>query len=140
VQPIEAEWLLAAGILLIGLEVLVYSFFLFWIGIGFLIVAALSLAIVFTNGLTQIAIALSVGLLLAFLLRKKMMTLINKNEDRTEEKNHKSGIGVIQNGSIKMDGTFWQTDSDLSSYKDGDKVEVVDIISNRAIIKELGKS
>jgi membrane protein implicated in regulation of membrane protease activity len=60
------------------------------------------------------------------------MSMVNKTEDDSEEKIHKGGIGTIDNGMIKLDGTFWQTDDDLSGYKDGDKVEVVDIINNKA--------
>jgi membrane protein implicated in regulation of membrane protease activity len=36
---------------------------------------------------------------------------------------------------IKMGGTFWQSDDDLSIYKDGDKVEVLDIKNNKAVLK-----
>jgi len=139
-QVIEAEWLLAIGILLIGAEVLLYSFFLFWLGLGFIIVSALSLVVVFSNGFSQVAIALTLGLALALLLRKKSMELINKNEDRTETKNHKSGIGTFIDGSIKMDGTFWQTDDDVSSLENGDKVQVEDIVSNKVVLKKKSES
>ena len=41
----------------------------------------------------------------------------------------------VDNGMIKMNGTFWQSDEDLSKYKDGYKVEVLDIVNNKAVLK-----
>ena len=131
-EAIDWAYLLAIGIVLIGIEALIFSFVLLWIGIGFLVVAVLSYFLLFESGYAQIAVAVSIGLVLVLLLRKWSMTLINKSEDDTEEKIHKSGVGVIDGGMIKMDGTFWQSDDDLSAYKDGDRVEVVDIINNKA--------
>lgn len=130
-EAIEWGYLLALGIVLIGLEALLFSFVLLWIGIGFIAVAILSYFILFDSGYVQIAVAVSIGLLLVLALRKWSMNLINKTADDTEEKIHKSGIGVIEGGMIKMNGTYWQSDDDLSLFKDGDRVEVVDIVNNK---------
>ena len=51
------EYLLALGIILIGLEALTFTFLLFFLGIGFVIVSAISYFLVFDNGLWQIALA-----------------------------------------------------------------------------------
>ena len=134
-DAIDWAYLLALGIVLIGLEALIFSFVLLWIGIGFIVVALLTYIGLFESGYVQIAVAVSIGLVLVLALRKWSMTLINKSEDDTEEKIHKSGVGVIEGGMIKMDGTYWQSDDDLSVYKDGDRVEVLDIVKNRAVIK-----
>ncbi len=131
-EVIDWSYLLAVGIVMIGLEALVVSFFLFWLGVGFVIVAGLSYFGLFESGTAQIATAVSIGLVLVFVLRKWSMNMVNKTEDDSEEKIHKGGMGTIDKGMIKLDGTFWQTDDDLSGYKDGDKVEVVDIINNKA--------
>lgn len=131
-EVIDWAYLLAFGIILIGLEALIFSFFLIWIGIGFVIVAAMTYFGFFESGTAQIAVAVSIGLVLLLALRKWSMNLINKTQDSTEEKIHKSGVGVIDGGMIKMDGTYWQSDDDLSQYKDGDKVEVLDIVNNKA--------
>jgi membrane protein implicated in regulation of membrane protease activity len=131
-EVIDWSYLLAIGIVMIGLEAMIFSFFLVWLGVGFVIVAGLSYFGLFDSGTAQIATAVSIGLVLVFVLRKWSMSMVNKTEDDSEEKIHKGGIGTIDNGMIKLDGTFWQTDDDLSGYKDGDKVEVVDIINNKA--------
>ena len=131
-EVIDWAYLLAFGIVLIGLEALVFSFFLIWIGIGFVAVAAMTYFGFFESGTAQIAVAVSIGLVLLLLLRKWSMNFINKTQDNTEEKIHKNGVGVIDGGMIKMDGTYWQSDDDLSQYKDGDRVEVLDIVNNKA--------
>lgn len=131
-EEIYWAYLLAAGIIMIGLEALMFSFFLVWLGIGFIIVAGMSYFGMFESGTAQIATAVSIGLVLVFALRKWSMNMINKSEDETEEKPHKGGVGIIDNGMIKLHGTFWQCDDDLSGYKDGERVEVVDIVNNRA--------
>jgi len=133
-EAIEWGYLLALGIVLIGLEALIFSFVLLWIGIGFIVVSVLSYAGLFDSGYVQIAVAVSIGLVLVLVLRKWSMNLINKTADDSEEKIHKSGTGVIEGGMIKMDGTYWQSDDDLSGFSDGDRVEVVDIMNNKAKI------
>lgn len=131
-EVIDWSYLLAIGIVMIGLEALVFSFFLVWLGVGFVIVAGLSYFGMFDSGTAQIATSVSIGLVLVLALRKWSMNMISKSQDDTEEKPHKSGVGVVDKGMIKMDGTFWQCDDDLSAYKDGDKVDVVDVVNNRA--------
>lgn len=131
-EVIDWAYLLALGVFLIGLEALVFSFFLIWIGIGFVVVALLTYMGLFESGYAQIAVAVSIGLILLLTLRKWSMRLIVKSEDSSEEKIHKSGLGIIEGGMVKMDGTYWQSDDDLSRYKDGDRVEVVDIVNNKA--------
>ena len=131
-EVIDWAYLLAFGIVLIGLEALIFSFVLLWIGIGFIIVSLLTYMGLFESGYVQIAVAVSIGLVLVLALRKWSMAMINKSEDNSEEQIHKSGVGVIDGGMIKMDGTYWQSDDDLSQYKDGDRVEVLDIVNNKA--------
>jgi len=133
-EAIEWGYLFAFGIVLIGIEALIFSFVLLWLGIGFMLVAILSYFSLFDSGYVQIAVAVSLGLLLVMVLRKWSMNLINKTADDTEEKIHKTGVGVVSGGMIKMNGTFWQSDDDLSGYKDGDRVEVIDIVNNKAKI------
>jgi len=131
-EVIDWSYLLAIGIVMIGLEALIFSFFLVWLGVGFVLVAGLSYFGLFESGTAQIATAVSIGLVLVFVLRRWSMNMVNKTEDESEEKIHKGGTGTVDKGMIKLDGTFWQTDDDLSGYKDGDKVEVADIINNKA--------
>jgi len=133
---IEPEYLLAAGIFLIGIEIVLYSFFIIWIGIGLIVAGFLSYAVSFDSGYTQLAIAFTIGFALLIMLRKRAVSFIIKSEDRREEHIHRGGIGIVDNGMIKMDGTYWQTDDDLSRYENGDRVKVVDIHKNRAVLED----
>lgn len=135
-EAINWSYLLGFGIILIGIEAFLFSFFLLWIGLGFIIVALLSYGGFFHSALAQIAVALLLGLILVLLLRKWSSELLNRTQDSSEESIHTGGIGEVYGKSIKMDGTFWRTDADLSSYKDGDKIEVIDIVDNKAVLKD----
>ena len=134
-EALSYEWLLAVGIVLIGLEALVFSFFIFPIGIGFLIVALLELWVLdFDTLFSQTATVLAIGLVITLLFRKKFIQILGKNSSSKEEQVHVGGIGVIDGKQIKFEGTYWSSDDDLSAYSDGDKVEV-SIVKNKAVIK-----
>jgi len=133
-EVIDWFYLLAVGILLVGIEALFFSFFLVWIGIGFLVVSALTYIGLYDNGVAQIASACVIGLVLVFALRKWSMNMLNRTQDNSEEKVHKRGIGIIDNGMIKMDGTYWRSDDDLSGFQNGDKVEIIDVVNNKVTL------
>lgn len=135
-EAISIAYLLAIGIFLIGLEVLTFSFIFFFIGLGFIIVAGISSIFIFSNGTVQIAIAFVLALFLALILRKTLLEKISKESTQKEEKIHKSGIGIVENGAIKFEGTYWETFSNLSKYKDGDRVNIIDILDNRVILED----
>lgn len=134
-ESLSFEWLLAIGIVLVGLEALVFSFFLFPIGLGFLIVAFLELWVLDFNTLfSQVATVLILGLIITLIFRKKFIEVLGKSSSNKEEQVHTSGIGTIDGEQVKFEGTYWNTDDDLSTYNDGDKVNI-DIVKNKAVIK-----
>ena len=135
-EPIAYYYLLGFGFLLLGVEVLLFSFYLLWIGLGFILVSFLSLIIEFNNGLTQISIALLLGLILLYFLKKPMQSLM-KPQDKPESVVHKSGVGIVTDGSIQMNGTFWQTDDDISAFKNGEKVNVIIKANKAQIVKKV---
>ncbi|MCD6433737.1 MAG: NfeD family protein [Sulfurimonas sp.] len=135
IETISASYLLAIGILLIGLEAITFSFILFFIGLGFVVVAIVSYFYGFENGIVQIAIAFVIALISAFSLRGYLLQKLSKPSDKNEERSHISGVGYVQNGAVKFDGTYWESLDDLSGYKDGDKVEIVDVVNNMVVLK-----
>ena len=133
-EALSFEWLVAIGILLIGLEALLFSFFLFPIGLGFLAVAFLELWVIDYDSLfSQVATGLVLGLIITFVFRKTFIKLLGKSSSDKEDQIHTSGIGTIDGKQIKFEGTYWNTDDDLSPYKDGDRVNI-EIVKNRAVI------
>ncbi len=135
-ETIAASWLLAFGILLIGLEALTFSFVLFFIGIGFVFVSFISYIYTFDNAAIQIALAFVLALLFALILRKTLISKLLKSSKKQEERAHTKGIGEIQDGAIKFDGTFWNTLDDLSRYKNGDKVKIIDVKNNMVVLEK----
>lgn len=133
-EAIAFAYLLAIGIVFIGIEALLFSFIFFWLGLGFIAVALLSLMVTFDNGYVQIALALLFALILLLLLRKQTMAYVKRSANAKESTVHQGGMATIEAGRIKLHGTYWLCDDDLSNYNDGDKVEVL-IRDNRAQIK-----
>jgi len=135
-EAISPSYLLAIGILLIGLEAVTFSFILFFIGVGFVVVSGVSYLYAFESGLVQIAIAFVLALAFIFLLRDYMLNRLSKPSEKVEERTHISGVGYVQDGAVKFDGTYWETDANLSKYSDGDKVNVENVVNNKVVIKE----
>jgi len=129
-EAISASYLLAIGILLIGLEAITFSFVLLFFGLGFVIVSAITTMYNFDSAIVQVAVAFVIALLLAFFLRGKFLEKISKPSNKEEERTHVSGRGVVEDGMVKFDGTYWRSIDDLSSYSDGDKVDIVDVVNN----------
>ncbi len=135
-EVISPAYLLAIGILLIGLEAVTFSFILFFIGVGFVLVGGISYLYAFESGLVQIAIAFVIALALIFSLRNYMLNRLSKPSEEVEERTHVSGVGYVQDGAVKFDGTYWETDANLSKYSDGDKVNVENVVNNKVVLKE----
>jgi len=135
IELLSFQWLLAIGIVLIGLETFVVSFFLFPLGVGFVVVSILQWYLApFDNFYAQIATVFAIALVLVLALRKKFIEFLGKSSKNTEEHIHKGGIGIVDGTQIKFEGTYWNTDDELSTFKDGDKVEI-EIVQNKAVIK-----
>lgn len=136
IETISGAYLIALGILLIGLEAITFSFILFFFGVGFVVVGGVSYLYTFENGLVQVAVAFVIALILAFLFRSQLLQKLSKPSEDVESRTHISGVGYVEGGAIKFDGTYWKTLSDLSTYNDGEKVDVIDVVDNMVVIKE----
>ena len=136
IDVISPSYLLAIGILLIGLEALIFSFVVFFIGLGFVVVSAISVFYAFDNGIIQIALVSVIALVSALSLRGYILEKLSKQSDKEEERAHISGVGFFEDGAIKFDGTYWKTLDDTSSYKNGDKVDIADVVDNMVVIKK----
>ena len=135
-EVISTSYLIAIGILLIGLEALIFSFVLFFLGLGFILVGLISEVYVFDNGIVQIAIAFVIALVSAYLFRQKLLDKISKTSEEKEQRTHVSGIGVVEDGMVKFDGTYWKTLDDISSFKDGEQIDIIDVVDNMVVIKK----
>ncbi len=133
-EVIAAYWLFAFGILFIGLEALTFTFVLFFLGIGFILVSIISFFYIFNSGIIQIALAFILALVFAIILRKTLLKKLSKPKLDAEKRAHVSGIGIIEDGAVKFDGTFWKTLNDISKYKNGDTVTIIDVKDNMVVL------
>jgi len=135
IEVISVSYLIAFGILLIGLEALIFSFVLFFLGLGFIVVGLVSNFYLFDNGTLQVAVAFVLALILAYTFRNTLLEKMSKESSESEERAHVSGVGIVIEGRIKFHGTYWQTLNDLSKYEEGDKVSVIDVVDNMVVLK-----
>ena len=136
-EAMEYYYLLAVGILLIGVEALTFTFMLFFLGIGFIVVALLSYFGVYENAWAQIASAFLIALISAFVLRKPLLERLSKPSKQQESKTHTHGIGIIEDGMVKFDGSYWQSANDLSQFRNGQRVKVIKTQENKVYIEAL---
>ncbi|SFV51063.1 nodulation efficiency protein D (NfeD) [hydrothermal vent metagenome] len=135
-EVISTPYLIAIGIFLIGIEVLTYSFVLFFLGIGFVVTGAISKIYDFDNGIVQIATAFVIALVFAYFFRGKFIEMLSKTSDKKEQRAHVSGTGIVEDGMIKFNGTYWKTLDDISAYSNDEQVEIVDVIDNMVVLKK----
>ncbi len=135
-ETIAAYWLFAFGILFIGLEALTFTFVLFFLGIGFIVVSIISFFYIFDSGIIQIALSFILALVFAIILRKTLLKKLSKPNLDTEKRTHVSGVGIIEDGAVKFDGTFWKTLDDISGYENGDKVKIKDVVNNMVVLEK----
>ena len=129
--------LLAAGIVLIALESILFSFILLWIGVAFIIVSGITYAYIDIDLKWQISIISIVSLILLFALRSKFLKIFLKAKGKEHEDNFlsESGYGVIKNQKVYYKATYWDINpADENSYEDEQKVFVQKTEKNIAYI------
>ena len=151
----SALMLLGLGLGFIVAEIFFGSFFLFFIGLGLCITAGFEAFVGFGGGSVESVYAWQAVSICAFafltliLLRKPIKSWF-KGSQVYEDSLQSSGVGEIQQGMVYFKGTLWAYEkaptldsnglesSTLESntpLKEGDRVQVLEIRDNKAIIK-----
>ena len=131
--------LLSIGVGLLILEILFASFFLMFVGIGFIITAILGIFIDFESlalpaiVLQSISVGITTLLSLVF-LRKPLKRIFSHSQTLKENFLDSSGEGVIQEGMVYFKGTLWKFEGERI-YNDGDKVRIKGVKNNRLILE-----
>ncbi len=73
---------------------------------------------------------------MAYFFRDYFLDKFLNPPQKPEERSYISGFGYIEDGMIKFEGTYWKTFDDISNYKDGDKVEIIDVVENMVVLKK----
>jgi len=131
--------LIAIGIVLGALEVFIYSFVLIWFALGFILVGIISLFYDFTNLYWQLATVALFSLLFLIFFRKSLLEKFLKPQSEISDNFfNKKGYGVIKNQKLFYKATYWEIEEsiNLEEFSEGEKVKVLEIVNNKAIIKK----
>ena len=132
--------LIGAGIILIAIEALIYSFIFIWFGISLIIIGIVSFYYMFDNGIWQLASASLIAIMLLLTLRTTLMSKFLKSKDNAPKEDflNAAGKGMIQNGKVYYKATYWDIDSDLNeTFQEDEQIEVVSASKGVAKIKKL---
>lgn len=135
------SWILiAAGLILIGIEILFGLFVLFWFGLGLVFVGLVGLFVDFEHGEYQLIFAFAIGMVLLFALRKKIIAPHNAEADQLDTYQ----TGEIGQLSLHNDqwvvfyhGTHWVVANPQADFKANQRVRVDEIKSNQAWVSSL---
>lgn len=137
-QPFSAPILLTIGIVLMGLEMMLGSFYILWFGIGFFVVGAIEYFLPFPSAMYQIATALSISLVLLFTLKRKVSYLLSNSEKEIKSDFlNEEGEGIIKEGMVFYKGTMWEYEPKSLHVKEGLHVKVLSTKGNKANIELL---
>ena len=124
--------MIAIGALLCAAELMLFSFYLLFCGVAFIIVGVVNFGFNFEwpyqiLGVSALAIILLV--LLKAPLKSKFMS---RKESFNEEFLDEPGVGEIRENMVYFKGTLWKYDGGL---KNGEKVQVLGTKGDKVILK-----
>lgn len=135
-QPFSAPILLTIGIVLMGIEMMLGSFYILWFGIGFFVVGAIEYFLPFPSAMYQISTALIISLVLLFALKKKVNFWLRHSEKEIKDDFlNEEGEGVIKEGMVFYKGTMWEYEPKDLKVQNGLHVKVLSTKGNRAVIE-----
>ena len=136
---IPALYLSAIGITLIGIEMLTFSFVLFWFGIAFLLVSGLTLFNVFPDALWQFASIGVISILMLLFLRTKALELFLKSKKENNDNFlNEAGVGTIKYDKVDYKATYWEIAyKGKETFVEGEKVTVLKTEKGFAFIEKI---
>ena len=123
--------MLGVGALLMAAELIAFSFYLLFFGLGFIVVGALNFGLNFAWQY-QILAALSISLISLFSFRGLLVRKFSKKSEIKEDFLDERGVGVAREGMIYYKGTMWHYDGD--KIAEGERVEIKGTRGNRVIL------
>lgn len=127
------------GVLLIVLELVTGSFYIFWYGIGMIISGGAGWILKSNNWTLQGAIGLGIGLILMILFQKKLLEKLKLTKHIKDEFLLEPGEGVIkENCIVEFRGTTWQYENNKNEkFEINEKVLVIPSKNNRVIVEKI---
>ena len=124
--------MIAIGALLCAAELMLFSFYLLFFGLAFIIVGAVNFGFGFEWSF-QILAVLALAFILLVLLKAPLKSkFMAKKESFNEEFLDEPGVGEIRENMVYFKGTLWKYDGVL---KNGEKVQVLGTKGDKVILK-----
>lgn len=124
--------MLAIGALLCVAELMLFSFYLLFFGVAFIIVGAINFGFNFEWSFQILAVLVLAFILLALLKAPLKSKFMAKKESFNEEFLDEAGVGEIRENMVYFKGTLWKYDGGL---KNGEKVQVLGTKGDKVILK-----
>lgn len=124
--------MIAIGALLCVAELMLFSFYLLFFGVAFIIVGAVNFGFNFEWSFQILAVLVLAFILLALLKAPLKSKFMAKKESFNEEFLDEAGVGEIRENMVYFKGTLWKYDGAL---KNGEKVQVLGTKGDKVILK-----
>ena len=124
--------MIAIGALLCVAELMLFSFYLLFFGVAFIIVGAVNFGFNFEWSFQILAVLVLAFILLALLKAPLKSKFMAKKESFNEEFLDEPGVGEIRENMVYFKGTLWKYDGAL---KKGEKVQVLGTKGDKVILK-----
>ena len=124
--------MIAIGALLCVAELMLFSFYLLFFGLAFIIVGAVNFGIAFEWPYQILGVAALAIVLLALLKAPLKSKFMARKESFNEEFLDEAGVGEIRENMVYFKGTLWKYDGAL---KNGEKVQVLGTKGDKVILK-----
>ena len=124
--------MIAIGALLCVAELMLFSFYLLFFGVAFIIVGAVNFGFGFEWSFQILAVLVLAFILLALLKAPLKSKFMAKKESFNEEFLDEAGVGEIRENMVYFKGTLWKYDGVL---KNGEKVQVLGTKGDKVILK-----
>ena len=124
--------MIAIGALLCVAELMLFSFYLLFFGLAFIIVGAINFGFNFEWPYQILGVAALAIILLVLLKAPVKSKFMAKKESFNEEFLDEPGVGEIRENMVYFKGTLWKYDGGL---KNGEKVQVLGTKGDKVILK-----
>ena len=124
--------MIAIGALLCVAELMLFSFYLLFFGVAFIIVGAVNFGFGFEWSFQILAVLVLAFILLVLLKAPLKSKFMAKKESFNEEFLDEPGVGEIRENMVYFKGTLWKYDGSL---KNGEKVQVLGTKGDKVILK-----
>ena len=124
--------MIAIGALLCVAELMLFSFYLLFFGVAFIIVGAINFGFSFEWSFQILAVLVLAFILLALPKAPLKSKFMAKKESFNAEFLDEPGVGEIRENMVYFKGTLWKYDGNLA---EGSKVQVRGIKGNTATLQ-----